>query len=691
MHKILIIGNPNVGKSTLFNSLTKSSEHTGNFHGVTVEEKHKIVKFQNEEYDFYDLPGMYSLNSFSFEEEVARKFALDMKADRIVLIDANSIRKNLYLCLQFLEMNIDFKILINNYDYFKKYKNNLDIEKLSNKLNVCCEIINAKKIKIKDFALKNSEKSYHFVNFQKNSLIFDSYLSKYIKIIKNKYNLDEKTIIYALNGIFDNLSEEQINYIQSFYPELILDRYNYIDNILKDSVSIQKNFVYGLNRADRIILKPIVATLGFLFCFFASVYLIFFLIGPKISEGLNLIIYFIFINPFMNFLYSVTSNVWLIEFFSNGVFSSILTVISFLPQILLLFIFLTILEDSGLVSRMAYVFDDFLSIFGLNGKAIYIMLLGLGCNTVSSLATRNMNEKNLRIKTILLNPYISCIARLPIYVIIASAFFGERAYFVVTGLYLLGLFVALIVGFVLNKTILKSNSNTLLLEFPPLRAIDFKHMLVVGRDNAIDTAKRIFFIVLGVGVIVWVLSHTAFDLSYTAIITDSILFYFADKISFLFAPIGLDSAGIVSGLIVGIMAKELLVSTFSISNNVTTISGLISSICVATNVIHFNTASAVSFLVFTLLYCPCVSNLAVIKKEIGRFWMWFAVISQFSIAYLLSFVIYNTFIHNIFYSLIVLFAIVLILISIIYIIKKIRTKKIVCMFCSKNCNKKNNQ
>lgn len=688
MRKILLIGNPNVGKSTLFNSLTKSSEHTGNFHGVTVEEKHKVVKFKDEEYDFYDLPGMYSLNSFSFEEEVARDFALKSDADKIMLLDANSLRKNLYLCLQFLELNINFQILINNYDYFKKYKNNLDIEKLNKKLNINCEIINAKKIKIKDLDLKNNEKPMNNSYFQKISSNSSTYLSKYIKIIKNKYNLDEKTIIYALNGIFNNVNEEQKKFIQSLFPDVILDRYKYIDELLLGVVETKNNFVYGLNKADKIILKPLVTIVGFLLCFFASIYLIFFLMGPLFSEGLNYLIDFILITPVMNLLYSVTSNIWLIEFFSNGVFSSILTIMNFLPQVLLLFIFLTMLEDSGLISRMAYVFDDFLSIFGLNGKAIYIMLLGLGCNTVSALATRNMDEKNLRIKTMLLNPYISCMARLPIYVVIASAFFGQYAYFVVTGLYLLGLVVALMLGFVLNKTILKSDSNSLLLEFAPLRPVDFKHVLIVGRDNAIDMIKRIFFIVLGVGVIVWILSHTSFNLTYTQSITDSILFFFADKIAFLFTPIGLNSAGIVCALIVGVMAKELLVSTFSISNNVSTISALIASLSVATSVVHFNSATAISFLVFTLLYCPCSSNLAVIKKEIGTFWMWFAILSQFTNAYMLSFLIYNSMIHNFFYAIIVLSIILLILFAVCYIIKRIRSKNILCIFCSKNCKGK---
>ena len=688
MHKVYIIGNPNVGKSTLFNSLTKSSEHTGNFHGVTVEEKHKIIKFKNEEYDFYDLPGMYSLNSFSYEEEVARDIAIKSQAERFMLIDANSLRKNLYLCLQFSELNIDYKILINNYDYFKKHKNNLNLNKLIEKLNINCKIINAKKIKIEDLDLKNDKKISNNSNFQKNLFNYNNYLSKYIKIIKNKYNFDEKTIIFALNGIYDNLNAEQINFIQSFYPEVILDRYKFIDEILENVVVIHKDFTYGLNKADKIILKPIVMTFGFILCFFASIYLIFFLIGPLIGEGLTLVINFILINPFMNFLYSITSNVWLIEFFSNGVFSSVLTVLSFLPQVVLLFIFLTMLEDSGLISRMAYVFDDFLSIFGLNGKAIYIMLLGLGCNTVSSLATRNMNEKNLRIKTILLNPYISCMARLPVFVVIASAFFGAKAYFIVTGLYLLGLIIALIVGYVLNKIILKTESNTLLLEFAPLRHIDFKHVLIVGRDNAIDMIKRIFFIVLGVGVIVWILSHTQFNLSYTSTITDSVLFFFADKISFLFTPIGLNSAGIVSGLIVGVMAKELLVSTFSISNNVSNIGALATSLTLCTSVVNFNFASAVSFLVFTLLYCPCVSNLAVIKKEVGTFWMIFSILSQFSIAYLLSFIVYNSLIQNFFYALIVVSIIMFILSISIYLIKKIRSKKLSCAFCSKNCKHK---
>ena len=336
---------------------------------------------------------------------------------------------------------------------------------------------------------------------------------------------------------------------------------------------------------------------------------------------------------------------------------------------------------------MAYVFDDFLSYFGLNGKAVYIILMGLGCNTMSTVATRNMNSKNLRIKTAILNPYISCMARLPIYVIVASAFFGAKAYFVITGLYLLGLVVALVVAYILNKTILKSKSSELLLEFPPLRTLDCKHIFQVGKTNAWDMIKRIFGIVVSVGIIVWILSHTMFNLKYTDVITDSILFCLADKISFIFTPIGLNSAGVVCGLIVGIMAKELMVSTFSISNNVASTAALIASIVSSTSVVNFTVASASSFLVFSLLYCPCVSNLAVIKKEIGSFWMWFSIISQFTIAYMFSFVVYNGIVHGFTFALISILIITVILWAIIFITKKIRKKKLGCTFCNKNCGK----
>lgn len=686
MREILLIGNPNVGKSTLFNRLTKSSEHTGNFHGVTVEEKSKIVKTKTDEYKFVDLPGIYSLSVFSNEEEVSKDKILSKSFERILIVDANTIRRNLYLALELSELNLPFKIVINNYDYFLKRGNKLDVEKLNKNLGVVVKNINAKKVKLINFENELlQEKNQNLLKFHEKTQKSAKYLENFIKIVKNRTNLDEKRIIKAFNGIYENLNENDIKFIQSLLPKIIKARYDYIDEVLQNVLNLKENYVYGASKVDKFLLNPIVMILGFLLTFFLSIYVIFFLLGPWLSDALIGIINFIIINPFMNFLYSVTDNIWLLEFVSGGIFSSVITVLSFLPQVVLLYAFLTILEDSGLIARMCFVFDDFLSKLGLNGKSIYIMLLGLGCNTMATTVTKNLNGKNLRIKSAILNPYISCMARLPIFVIIASAFFGSRAYFVVVGLYLLGLVVALIFAKILNKTILPTEARELLLEFPPVKNIDLSHVMSSVKTNASDFTKRIFGVVVSVGIIVWILTHTATNFAFTEDITKSVLYLIAGKISFIFAPIGLNSPAIICALVVGIMAKELIVSIFSISNAVATIPELIVSLAVSTSVINFTTASALSFLVFTLLYSPCMSTIAVIKKDYGSFAMWFCLISSFTIAYMLSFIVYSTMTYGIIHASISLIIIALIMVSIIYLIKKIKTKK--CLFCTKNCNK----
>jgi len=672
MRKILLVGNPNVGKTTLFNRLTKSSEHTGNFHGVTVEEKTKIVKFEKEEFAFVDLPGLYSLNSFSYEEEVAKKILLEKDNQILMLVDANSIRKNLYLCQQLSEIGINYKILINNYKIFNKNKNKINIDNLKNKLNKEIYLINAKKYTINKQIL-SIDKINKINNYD--------YLNKYVAIVKNKYNLDNNAIILALNGIFYNLNDEQINFIKQLFPQLIKDRYSYIDKLLFECLTIQENFVYGKSKIDKILLNPLFAVVSFFAVFFLSFYAIFFLIGPVISSLEEKLLSVVIVNPIMNILYLTTDNIWLIEFVRSGVLNSIVTIISFVPQVSLMFIFLTILEDSGLIARLAYVFDDLLNIVGLNGKSLYIMLLGFGCNTMSTTATRNMSDKNLKIRTAVVNPYMSCMARLPVYVLISSAFFGKVSFFVVAGLYLLGIVVAVLMSLILNKTILKSKSNELLLEFPPLKGIDLKHILQTARTNAFDFLKRVFTVILSMGIIVWILTHTKFNLSYTQDISQSILFFFTNKISFLFAPIGLNNAGVVCALVVGILAKELIVSTIGICNNVSSQKAIISSLITTTSVIHFSLPSAVSFLIFSLLYSPCASNLAVIKKETDKFYMWFSLISQLTTAYVLSFITYQALTKGITFAIVIAIVITLIMFALVYCIKKVKHHK--CLTCGK--------
>ena len=671
MPKILLIGNPNVGKSTAFNSMTKSDEHTGNFHGVTVDIKSKTIRFENTDYQVVDLPGIYSLNTYSFEEEISKKEIIKNKDLNFVIADANSLKKNLYLCQQLNELNIEYKLLINNVENYKTNKNKINLENLQKYLNIEVFEINAKKIKINKKLIKKS----------KNNTKKYNYLQNIINKIKLKINKKESDIILALNGFFDGFNLEEIEYIKSFNEELVKARYNFIDNQLLNCIDLDKNFVYGYSKIDKFSLNPIVMIVGFLLTFFLAIYLIFFTFGSRLSEGLTWLTETAIVNPIMNLIINLTDNVWIIEFLSHGVFSAFFVILSFLPQVVLMFVFITLLEDSGIISRMAYVFDDFLSKFGLNGKAIYILLLGLGCNTMSTMVTRNMNDKNLKTKTAILNPYISCMARLPVFIIIASTFFSKQAYFIIAGLYILGFIVALILGSILNKTILKSKSNSMLLEFPPMRKIDFKHIIQVSKTNAVDMLKRLTGVIVSVNIIVWLLTHTDFTFKYTQNIGESILFFVSSKISFLFAPIGLNNSGIVCALIVGIMAKELIVSTLSICNNASNSATLIESLVLSTSVVCLTKASAISLLIFSLLYFPCTSNIAVLKQETDKFTTIFAVITQFTIAYVLSFIAYQSMSKGIMFALISIIIIAIIMFAITFIIKKAKQGK--CLTCGK--------
>ncbi|MCQ2555991.1 MAG: ferrous iron transport protein B [Clostridia bacterium] len=671
MYDVLLISNPNVGKTTLFNSLTRSNEHTGNFHGVTVDKKCKHVKFQGKDYAFYDLPGLYSLNTFTEEENVAKRAILKSQGTNIVVVDSNSIKRNLYLCLQLKELGINFSVLINNNKYFEKRGNSIDINALQHALNMRMQFVDAKKVKLNKSLLADVEQGPANL----------SYLQEILTELKAKTKLSMQQVLRGLNGCTEGLTEQEIDTLSVYAEKAVQARYNFLENALEDAVKIKSQYAYGESKLDKFLLNPIVMFLGFNAIFLFSIYVIFFLVGPVVSEALTNIFNFLIVNPSMNLLCMITDNLWLLQFFESGVFASCTCIFTFLPQICLMFMFLTLLEDSGIIARMCYVFDDFLCKLGLNGKAIYIMLLGFGCNTMSTMTTRNMNGKNLKAKTAIINPFFSCMARLPVYVLVATAFFGKFTYFVVAGLYLVGVAVALFVAFLLNKTFLKTEDAFLLLEFPPLKHVDFMHLLKVAKTNAADFIKRIFQVIVCVGIIVWVLTHTTFALQFTQEIKQSILFLILDKFTWIFAPIGLNSTGIMCALFVGIMAKELIVSTMSICNGVAENGALIASLTSATSAICFSPASAVSFLIFSLLYCPCVSNLEVIKKECGRGIMWLAVLFGFVVAYMLSFVCYVAISKGFWFATIVAVATALITFSIFYVIKKVKQHK--CLTCGR--------
>lgn len=631
MQKILIVGNPNTGKSTLFNSMTKSDEHTGNWHGVTVKEKSKIVTFNKEDYEVVDLPGLYSLNAFSFEEEITVKYIFNHPNSNIIyIIDANNIKRNLYLLIQLLNLGVNIKVCINNYEYFQKCGGQIDISSLKKMLNCEVEIINAKKFKL----------TKSFFKFTKT------------KNINNNLNINEI--------------------------------YNNVENIYTNSIKYNKNIIYGHSKLDKILLKGYIFIPVFIIFLFLCLFLIFFLIGPVLSDFLSIMLDIFIKSPLSHLLSSLHNSEWVIRIFNEAIFASIITISSFLPQVALLYIFLSILEESGVISRIAFLLDDFFSKIGLNGKCVYTMLMGFGCNTSATFTSKNMADKNSHIKTALLTPYMSCTAKLPIYSVVVSAIFGVQNFWIIAGLYLLGIVVALILAKIYDKTILKSKSDDFLIEFPPLKFPNTKDILKSSIKTTKQFVSKVFGIIFSMSVIIWLLSNVGINFRFVKT-ENSLLYLISEKICWLFKPIGLNSPYIICTLIVGLVAKELIVSSMLIFNKVSTASLLIASLPLTGSPIHFTTATAFSFLVFVLLYCPCVSNIAVLYKEVGKKYATIGIILELLIAYVVSLLFYNLIAGDIINCLISLIFISIVIFSIIYVIRRLKTKK-TCSSCL-NCTK----
>ena len=670
MQKIFIVGNPNTGKSTLFNKITKSDEHTGNWHGVTVEVKSKILTLDSGEFEIFDLPGLYSLNTYSFEEIVAKNTLLDnLGAKVIYILDANTIERNLYLLMQLKECGFHIKIVVNNYDYFLKHGGSIDIKKLSKYLCIPCMIFDAKKDKFDKRLLQFENSNFEIEDKIKSINNFD-------KNIKNH-------TVYSKDEFSNNTS---YNYKNKFADENIFANnpeniYVQINEICEKCVTKKHNYVYGKSKKDKFILNPVFFFITFIVGMFLCLFTIFFLLGPKLSSGITFVLNSLIKFPLLSALKKITSNRFLLSLFDEGIMSACLAVCSFLPQVCLLYILLSVLENSGLISRFAFMLDDFLSKLGLNGKCVYTLLMGFGCNTSATVTAKNMPDKNSKIKTVMITPFMSCTAKLPIYSVILSAVLGSSNVWVIAGLYFLGIAVAILITILLEKTILPSHNSNFLIEFPPLKLPDIKDVVKTTAKSSKQFLSKVFGIIVSMSVVVWILSNVSFSFKYTGEYESSILYLLSGKFNVLFRPLGFSSQAIVCTLIVGLVAKELIVSTMMIFNHKTSLADLIYSITLPTSLICFNFASGMSFLVFVLLYAPCVSNFAVMIKEIGLRYSLVSVACQFGVAYILAFITYNLFSVNILNVVVGLLCFGVVLLVVKY--KKAKGIKICCCDCQR--------
>lgn len=557
--KVALVGNPNVGKTALINALTRGSFIVGNFPGVTVEKKEGKAKINGKEVVFVDLPGIYSFQTKSLDEEITKKYLIEESPDLVInVIDAANLERNLYLTLELADFGIPMIIVLNMIDEAEKKGIQIDEKKLSEILKVpVVKTIASKGVGIDE--LKKEILNGGLIpkrfgrNLEEKVKIAEEIARKVLKISKQKKDFNE------------------------MLDEVFMDKHLGVPIFLS---IMWMMFVFTYNVA-----QPFVDALDLTFS----------TISEKISgEG------------------------WLRNLLGEGVVRGVGSVLVFLPNIAFLFLFLSLLELSGYLPRAIYLADSFMSRFGLSGRSIISLIMGFGCNVPAILSTRSIEDNKIRIATLLVNPFMSCSARLPIYILFVSAFFSRNGSVVMMGIYLIGIFVALISALVFRKTILKGETE-FIIELPPYRMPILKDIWILTWNRTKHFLEKAGTIILIMSVILWFITNypsSEIENSYAGVI--------GKTVQPLFSPFGWDY-GLVLSLVMGFIAKEVVVETIGVM-------GL--------NVDEIMTpAQALGFMVFTLLYMPCFATIVAIKTEAGIKWAVFSIIYSFLIAYSMAFMI----------------------------------------------------
>lgn len=649
MTNVILVGNPNTGKTTLFNTLTKSNSHVGNWHGVTVQVEKKKFSYKGVKYTLCDLPGIYALKNYSQEEQVANQFLVENSNSLVINIcDANNLSRNLLLTLQLLEKGYKVILAVN----MANEVDNINYDALSKMLGIKVVPIDARKRKYANLLIEQVQQSAQNVSKR------PSYIPKLTQ------------------------DEEYNNAI----------RYNYIDVILNNCTTAKTKENYGISKLDKIFFNKYLA----LPIFLIVMLLVFTITFGKIGNNFSLIvnnIYNLFADTLNTALCKLSISAWAHALIMQGIVGGIGVIVGFLPQVTLLFLCMNFLEDVGYLSRVAVMFDGYLNKIGLTGKSVFSILLGFGCTTTALLTTRALDNINLRKRTALIVPFASCSAKLPVYALICSAFFTKHKALMVFLMYVLGIAVGLGVSAIASK-VSKKKDNTFIMELPPLRVPTIKKTIKNLFTNVNNFIKRVGGTLIICSVIVWILSNISFSFKYVTNVKDSILYTIANFIYPIFKPLGFSSPLIVVALIVGIIAKEMVVSCLAISNGVVgNLSVLATSLTLSTSVVHFTPASAVSFLVFILLYSPCISAISVTAKEIGAKFALFVFVFQFMLAYSCSFVAY--FLSSLLCTgkILEFFIVIIVLALIIFAVLKCIHKKRKCktckgIYCGKTCMQK---
>ena len=658
-----LIGNQNCGKTTLFNQLTGANQHVGNFPGVTVDQKVGEIK-EHKNCSVVDLPGIYSLRPYTSEEIVTRDFLINEKPDAIInIVDATNIERNLYLTLQLLEMQIPMVLALNMMDEVRNNGGSIDVMGMSEKLGIPVVPISAVKAegiselvekvirtaekkkypKITDFCEKGPvHRCIHALSHQVEDHAQNLGISPRFaatKVVENDVEIIKKL----------NFSRNEFEMMQHSIEEMEADhkmdrnaaladmRYTFIEKVCKDTVKHPKESKEHKRseKIDKVLTNKYLAIPMFLAIMMLIFYLTFGLIGAWLSDLLSLGIEQITdicdkgltaygINPVVHSL------------IIDGVFAGVGSVLSFLPVIVVLIFFLSILEDSGYMARIAFVMDKLLRKIGLSGRSFVPMLIGFGCTVPAVMATRTLSSDRDRKMTIMLTPFISCSAKIPVYSVFAMAFFKDHAALVMMALYVTGIVVSILVALILKGTVFSGKPVPFVMELPNYRLPSVKSVLQLMWDKAKDFLQRAFTIIFVATIIIWFLQTFDTRLNVVTDSANSLLAVLGRWVAPIFTPLGFGDWRISTSLITGFTAKEAVVSTMSV------LCGTSMSNLPQTLGSFFTPLSAVSFLVFTLLYTPCVAAIAAIRREMDSALQAVGiVIMQCGIAWLVAFGVYR--------------------------------------------------
>lgn len=664
MTKLIVglAGNPNVGKTTVFNQLTGMHQHVGNWPGKTVERAEGSFKHGSYDYDVIDLPGNYALSAHSIEEIVSRDFIVDDDSDVIVnVVDAANLERNLYLTVQMMELGANLVMALNMNDFARKKDHIIDIDLMSELLGFPVIEINAKNKDGFDELLTTVERQSAKPIDSSEKLSYGNEIKGHLSTIQELIEKDddlldvpsvwtavkllEKDTIVIKKVQKSPMSSQimvEVDKVSSHFHDVYKEgaeevianaRYAFIDGLMAEAVqrpAVEKETT--TDKIDKIVTNRILAPIIFVVIMYLLFHLTFIISAPFCDfiegwfkwVGKTLAIYI--------------TNKTLSSFICDGIIGGVGGVLVFLPQIVIMFLFLSILEDSGYLARAAFTLDKLMhKLVGLHGKAFIPMILGFGCGVPAIMATRTMENESDRLLAMMLIPFMSCTARLPIYSLFVAIFFSANEGQILLAIYLLGIVVALIVAGILKRTMFKGMSAPFVMELPTYKVPSVKGVLLHTWEKTKGFLRKAGTIILAAAIVIWMLSYLPVGVDYGS--QESVLGTVGTAIAPVFAPLGFGEWQSSIAIITGLVAKEVVVSTFG------TLAGVEEGDAIGmSNMIHgiFTPLSAFSFMVFCLLYIPCFATIGAIKQETNS-WKWPLVMCSITLvtAYIVSFLIYN--------------------------------------------------